>query len=133
VLVFSLGSLALGISQVGIAAGIVTYIIIIFNTVVLCKNKDVTAALGEKEVRAPNADEIAKAGMQVGKATGQFLAENPEYAHKAVNVAANNPEATGKVVGAVTGDKNAASAASYAAANPGLAHAAVDYGAANNA
>eukprot|EP00475_Leptophrys_vorax_P025130 TRINITY_DN350_c0_g1_i1.p1 TRINITY_DN350_c0_g1~~TRINITY_DN350_c0_g1_i1.p1 ORF type:complete len:243 (+),score=93.84 TRINITY_DN350_c0_g1_i1:100-828(+) len=125
-----LGSLALGLSSIGIAAGIVTYIIIVFNTIVLCKNKDVTAKLGERDFVAPSSGDVAKAGGQLAKATGQFLAENPEYAHKAVNAAASNPEATGQIVGAVSGDKNAGKAAAYAASNPGLAHAAVDYGAA---
>jgi hypothetical protein len=126
-----LGSLALDLGKIGLAAGIVTYIVLFFNTIVLCKNKDVTLALGEKPVDFNvNRESIAKAGYEVGANTAQFLKDNPEYAHKAVDAAASNPEATGKLVGAVTGDPNAAKAAKFAASNPSLAHSAVGYGSA---
>ncbi len=126
-----LGSLALDLGKIGLAAGIVSYITLFFNSVILCKNRNVSAALGEKPVDFNvNRESLAKAGYEVGANTAKFLKDNPEYAHKAVDAAASNPEATGKLVGAVTGDQNAAKAAQFAASNPKLAHSAVGYGSA---
>jgi len=129
-----IGSLALGLDNVGLAAGIITYIVIIFNTYILCANKDVTAKLGEKN---PNLEykpqDAANVAYGVAKGAVDFAKENPEAAHRAVDIAASNPEATGRLVGAVSGDPRMGSAAVMAASNSSYAHAAVDANANANA
>lgn len=84
------GTLALGLGKVGLAAGIVSYVLLAFNAYVLYVNKDMKS--GNAMEYHPYGQEIEESRQDFGSAAKDYIAQNPDVARSALSFAAKNPD-----------------------------------------